>query len=148
MRSRAGHEVPRRPARRAAGSSAAAGIELFLLMPLNAVPHPSRYTFQPCSLLPTPEPRSPPPSSLLSSKRWRRSPSCSRWARCADGGPRWREPWRVSLSSRFWCSDRKSTRLNSSHVEISYAVFCLKKKKKTQTELEYDKKKKRIKTSQ
>src|SRR5690349_23105348 len=29
--------------------------------------------------------------------------------------------------------DRKSTRLNSSHVEISYAVFCLKKKKKTNT---------------
>src|SRR5438874_3708639 len=30
--------------------------------------------------------------------------------------------------------DRKSTRLNSSHVEISYAVFCLKKKtKKTST---------------
>src|SRR5438874_2815372 len=28
------------------------------------------------------------------------------------------------------CLDRKSTRLNSSHVEISYAVFCLKKKKK------------------
>src|SRR5437868_12544874 len=28
--------------------------------------------------------------------------------------------------------DRKSTRLNSSHVSISYAVFCLKKKKKTQ----------------
>src|SRR5690349_22347067 len=27
--------------------------------------------------------------------------------------------------------DRKSTRLNSSHVEISYAVFCLKKKKDT-----------------
>src|SRR5690349_22729161 len=29
--------------------------------------------------------------------------------------------------------DRKSTRLNSSHVEISYAVFCLKKKKKNKT---------------
>src|SRR5207253_3699673 len=28
------------------------------------------------------------------------------------------------------CEDRKSTRLNSSHVAISYAVFCLKKKKK------------------
>src|SRR5690606_40204743 len=28
--------------------------------------------------------------------------------------------------------DRKSTRLNSSHVKISYAVFCLKKKKKTE----------------
>src|SRR5436305_6487726 len=30
----------------------------------------------------------------------------------------------------FGGSDRKSTRLNSSHVRISYAVFCLKKKKK------------------
>src|SRR2546430_10268611 len=29
------------------------------------------------------------------------------------------------------CSDRKSTRLNSSHSQISYAVFCLKKKKKS-----------------
>src|SRR5690606_40356947 len=29
--------------------------------------------------------------------------------------------------------DRKSTRLNSSHVKISYAVFCLKKKKKKKT---------------
>src|SRR2546427_8199842 len=29
--------------------------------------------------------------------------------------------------------DRKSTRLNSSHSQISYAVFCLKKKKKNQT---------------
>src|SRR5688572_32589684 len=29
--------------------------------------------------------------------------------------------------------DRKSTRLNSSHSQISYAVFCLKKKKNTQT---------------
>src|SRR5690606_39340154 len=28
-------------------------------------------------------------------------------------------------------SDRKSTRLNSSHVKISYAVFCLKKKRET-----------------
>src|SRR5438874_5847625 len=33
----------------------------------------------------------------------------------------------VALAAR---RDRKSTRLNSSHVEISYAVFCLKKKKK------------------
>src|SRR5207302_7608117 len=30
-------------------------------------------------------------------------------------------------------ADRKSTRLNSSHVKISYAVFCLKKKKKKKT---------------
>src|SRR5690625_5808503 len=34
--------------------------------------------------------------------------------------------------------DRKSTRLNSSHVAISYAVFCLKKKKKTNKYTEHD----------
>src|SRR5688572_31936131 len=33
--------------------------------------------------------------------------------------------------------DRKSTRLNSSHSQISYAVFCLKKKKKKKNEGEY-----------
>src|SRR5690625_6249522 len=33
--------------------------------------------------------------------------------------------------------DRKSTRLNSSHVAISYAVFCLKKKKKKRKKVEY-----------
>src|SRR2546430_11503169 len=32
--------------------------------------------------------------------------------------------------STYWTLDRKSTRLNSSHSQISYAVFCLKKKKK------------------
>src|SRR5438132_8430280 len=32
-----------------------------------------------------------------------------------------------------WIKDRKSTRLNSSHTVISYAVFCLKKKKKRKT---------------
>src|SRR5690348_17518405 len=37
----------------------------------------------------------------------------------------WRDP---SGSVRAW-QDRKSTRLNSSHPSISYAVFCLKKKK-------------------
>src|SRR2546430_11394883 len=33
--------------------------------------------------------------------------------------------------------DRKSTRLNSSHSQISYAVFCLKKKKKYITHVQY-----------
>src|SRR5690349_23362870 len=37
--------------------------------------------------------------------------------------------------------DRKSTRLNSSHVEISYAVFCLKKKKKKKKQKKKKKKK-------
>src|SRR3989442_1978123 len=36
--------------------------------------------------------------------------------------------------SRLMNGDRKSTRLNSSHVRISYAVFCLKKKKQTLTD--------------
>src|SRR5207302_6995919 len=35
---------------------------------------------------------------------------------------------KISRGTRL-ASDRKSTRLNSSHVKISYAVFCLKKKK-------------------
>src|SRR5690349_23491386 len=45
-----------------------------------------------------------------------------------------RDHWRLGRTARRrrWCRrrhrDRKSTRLNSSHVEISYAVFCLKKK--------------------
>src|SRR6267378_4371690 len=42
----------------------------------------------------------------------------------------WRRPpeGAVHLPSTFLAVDRKSTRLNSSHVESSYAVFCLKKK--------------------
>src|SRR2546430_13140037 len=40
--------------------------------------------------------------------------------------PRSPEPWRTDQDS---VRDRKSTRLNSSHSQISYAVFCLKKKK-------------------
>src|SRR3712207_8702113 len=35
-------------------------------------------------------------------------------------------------------ADRKSTRLNSSHANISYAVFCLKKKKKYVHDLTYE----------
>src|SRR5438477_3621470 len=56
----------------------------------------------------------------------------------------WRGAYRSGSSSRRWPSrcakirwfggtpgDRKSTRLNSSHMSISYAVFCLKKKNET-----------------
>src|SRR5205085_11088620 len=32
------------------------------------------------------------------------------------------------MTAAVFCTDRKSTRLNSSHSQISYAVFCLKKK--------------------
>src|SRR3712207_9001905 len=44
----------------------------------------------------------------------------------------WGRPWHVFHfigHGRFDAKDRKSTRLNSSHANISYAVFCLKKKK-------------------
>src|SRR2546430_10113189 len=40
---------------------------------------------------------------------------------------------RCALWSPTIIADRKSTRLNSSHSQISYAVFCLKKKKISQT---------------
>src|SRR5437899_5854917 len=53
---------------------------------------------------------------------------------------RWQDPkfddsrWQRLLTTTGWDGqgfrDRKSTRLNSSHLGISYAVFCLKKKKK------------------
>src|SRR6266481_6655868 len=43
--------------------------------------------------------------------------------------------------------DRKSTRLNSSHSSISYAVFCLKKKKKILTFFFIEKKKKKLLSS-
>src|SRR5262245_64634253 len=49
------------------------------------------------------------------------------------GGRDWTtRAWRTgSLARHEWSSqDRKSTRLNSSHLGISYAVFCLKKKNK------------------
>src|SRR5699024_11732950 len=42
---------------------------------------------------------------------------------------RWHDNWSTRGMSIPVLSDRKSTRLNSSHVSISYAVFCLKKKK-------------------
>src|SRR5690625_5665363 len=42
-----------------------------------------------------------------------------------------RERLERELTVNSYFQDRKSTRLNSSHVAISYAVFCLKKKKKT-----------------
>src|SRR5256885_10800406 len=47
-----------------------------------------------------------------------------RFSRFAQNGRR-----RLSLWSKVAKRDRKSTRLNSSHLVISYAVFCLKKKK-------------------
>src|SRR2546426_12716834 len=55
-------------------------------------------------------------------------PGCRRPRRCA--APRSAGPTPCGPRSPSRRQDRKSTRLNSSHLVISYAVFCLKKKKK------------------
>src|SRR5207249_8817848 len=66
--------------------------------------------------------RPPPTSTLFPYTTLFRSCSASSNAAPASGG--------FSFRSSSPLADRKSTRLNSSHVSISYAVFCLKKKKK------------------
>src|SRR5438477_5326286 len=74
--------------------------------------------------------RRPPRSTLFPYTTLFRSRHAAR--RC--DGSKCRRPCRRSRSAlvvrRRRLGDRKSTRLNSSHMSISYAVFCLKKKKK------------------
>src|SRR3712207_8937219 len=48
------------------------------------------------------------------------------------------------VNQSFQKADRKSTRLNSSHANISYAVFCLKKKKYIYKKLQYQSRDKAI----
>src|SRR5688572_31285442 len=67
--------------------------------------------------------RRPPRSTLFPYTTLFRS--ASSWATSGPGATRSR--FSSPPAAR---SDRKSTRLNSSHSQISYAVFCLKKKKK------------------
>src|SRR2546426_6546206 len=63
---------------------------------------------------------------------WRR-PGTARQPSPTSGGRSARLQGRArrrrQTSTKQRCGDRKSTRLNSSHLVISYAVFCLKKKK-------------------
>src|SRR6266481_6917537 len=78
--------------------------------------------------------RRPPRSTLFPYTTLFRSRSAS-----AEASPaRTCESWSSRLSL-----DRKSTRLNSSHSSISYAVFCLKKKKKKKKTPDNKKKKKK-----
>src|SRR2546422_5282283 len=67
--------------------------------------------------------------------RRRRQKSCNA-ASCPALRARWSK-------DRAFSIDRKSTRLNSSHGYISYAVFCLKKKKKKQQHIRREDKHKR-----
>src|SRR5437773_9134497 len=72
--------------------------------------------------------RRPPRSTLFPYTTLFRSESLS--GCCQTGGEDGQAvPWQ---SPRGGDLDRKSTRLNSSHITISYAVFCLKKKKNIQ----------------
>src|SRR5688572_31664374 len=80
--------------------------------------------------------RRPPRSTLFPYTTLFRSPSNARSTASTD----YHLPKSIFIHIRFhiiaiWpylvhLEDRKSTRLNSSHSQISYAVFCLKKKKK------------------
>src|SRR5438874_9154479 len=79
--------------------------------------------------------RLPPRSTLFPYTTLFRSDSRKSWLRSSlsarpsvSSSTRWPAS-HPALGRRMRPPDRKSTRLNSSHVEISYAVFCLKKKK-------------------
>src|SRR2546422_7623135 len=71
--------------------------------------------------------RRPPRSTLFPYTTLFRSPPWSNPDRL-DEHVRGLESSRLTSSPRNFARDRKSTRLNSSHGYISYAVFCLKKK--------------------
>src|SRR5207253_9042586 len=89
-----------------------------------APPPPETYTLSLHDALPI----SSPATAWASIPRWSPQgpfPSPKRSGRCAIGASTCRRQCRQDKG------DRKSTRLNSSHVAISYAVFCLKKKKNT-----------------
>src|SRR5256885_12357497 len=75
--------------------------------------------------------RRPPRSTLFPYTTLFRSPGDGAAAAKPGGRPRLAWTGRHRRSGRLRRGrDRKSTRLNSSHLVISYAVFCLKKKKK------------------
>src|SRR5690606_41982611 len=85
-----------------------------------------------CSMLRRP-PRSPlfPYTTLFRSgdaMAGKGKPSTKKGLTYADAGVHFET--HNALVTQIFKKDRKSTRLNSSHVKISYAVFCLKKKKK------------------
>src|SRR5690349_24184967 len=77
----------------------------------------------------------PPRSTLFPYTTLFRSPVVAPRAPQARRAP---DPATEPLTVEIPPVERKSTRLNSSHVEISYAVFCLKKKNDTYTLLPFN----------
>src|SRR5205814_8275936 len=91
-------------------------LPIFPLFSFTATPPPEIYTLSLHDALPIYEPRAVAKEHLIGPDRKRECSVC---------------PEVMNASVRHECViDRKSTRLNSSHLGISYAVFCLKKKKK------------------
>src|SRR2546426_5907181 len=74
--------------------------------------------------------RRPPRSTLFPYTTLFRSGSCGSTGSTSRSSHWRRDRFGEPSAGRFTGRDRKSTRLNSSHLVISYAVFCLKKKKK------------------
>src|SRR5206468_5258942 len=97
---------------------------LFLVLDSDAAPDTGRYPLSLHDALPI---------SFSTTSAWmlrRRSPLMVAVKRMCPRRPQARpSSWATPTSSA--APDRKSTRLNSSHDQISYAVFCLKKKKVT-----------------
>src|SRR2546430_11542212 len=70
------------------------------------------------------------PWESSSAEQWDRQ-TLDTWLRAnTSGSDEFMAVSTAATEAIFGCEDRKSTRLNSSHSQISYAVFCLKKKKK------------------
>src|SRR2546430_10238600 len=79
-----------------------------------------------------------PYTTLFRSRIWTAGTRTFTYALLTRNRPaRIRTPREFILAGRFLVKDRKSTRLNSSHSQISYAVFCLKKKKNNETQGAY-----------
>src|SRR2546429_4154260 len=84
--------------------------------------------------------RRPPRSTLFPyTTLFRSSMSSTAFLLASNATVRWCRVRRPTLTfiktNQDSCQDRKSTRLNSSHGYISYAVFCLKKKKRRELHL-------------
>src|SRR5690606_40092966 len=111
-------------------------------------PSPHLYTLSLHDALPISIPTLVYITSCQLAKCWQQIPTCHRFIRLTSWLDTWsfydkwnsntafiQRPFSTSkggIPHRFFKNigvDRKSTRLNSSHVKISYAVFCLKKKK-------------------
>src|SRR5699024_12714840 len=98
-------------------------LSVLLFIYFSTLPPPPRSTLFPYTTLFRSHPRA---GGRLRGSRWPVSLSLLRFR---DRGELYR-----SAAAEADGRDRKSTRLNSSHVSISYAVFCLKKKISTDTQ--------------